>query len=63
MASTLPRPNFLLLSHIHPDHSGPGTLAQLRKETPTLAMPFPSGALARRLERAQFAARFPVPME
>jgi L-ascorbate metabolism protein UlaG (beta-lactamase superfamily) len=53
-ANTLPRPDFLLLSHIHPDHSGPGTLAQLRKETPTLALPFPSGALERRLARAGY---------
>lgn len=53
-SSSLPPPSFLLLSHIHPDHSGPGTLAQLRKETPTLAMPFPSGALKRRLARASF---------
>ena len=28
-ASTLPRPDFLLLSHIHPDHSGPETLERL----------------------------------
>jgi L-ascorbate metabolism protein UlaG (beta-lactamase superfamily) len=54
VASTLPPPDFLLLSHIHPDHSGPGTLAQLNKQTPTLAMPFPSGALKRRLEKAQY---------
>ena len=53
-ANTIPRPDFLLLSHIHPDHSGPGTLAQLRAETPTLAMPFPSGALRRRLTRAGY---------
>ncbi len=51
VASMLPRPDFLLLSHIHPDHSGPKTLAQFRHETPTLAMPFPSGALKRRLDR------------
>ena len=54
VSSTLPPPSFLLLSHIHPDHSGPRTLAQLNPDTPTLAMPFPSGALARRLKRAQF---------
>ena len=53
-ASTMPRPDFLLLSHIHPDHSGPGTLAQLPKGTSTWAMPFPSGALKRRLDRAGF---------
>jgi L-ascorbate metabolism protein UlaG (beta-lactamase superfamily) len=53
-ASTMPHPNFLLLSHIHPDHSGPRTLEQLAKDLPTYALPFPSGALKRRLERAQF---------
>lgn len=53
-ASTMPRPDLLLLSHIHPDHSGPETLAQLPKTTRTLAMPFPSGALKRRLARAGF---------
>ena len=63
-ASTLPPPSFLLLSHIHPDHSGPGSLLQLRKDTPTLAMPFPSGALARRLERAQYTdVRWQAPWE
>lgn len=63
-ASTLPKPDFLLLSHIHPDHSGPATLKQLRKETPTLAMPFPSGALKRRLERVGLSAvRWLAPWE
>jgi L-ascorbate metabolism protein UlaG (beta-lactamase superfamily) len=51
VANSIPKPDFLLLSHIHPDHSGPDTLKQFRAETPTLAMPFPSGALKRRLER------------
>lgn len=54
VASSLPRPDFLLLSHIHPDHSGPRTLAQLNRETPTFALPFRSGALRRRLTRAGF---------
>ena len=54
VASSLPPPNFLLLSHIHPDHSGPKTLAQLSNTTPTFAMPFPSGALKRRLARANY---------
>ncbi len=63
-ASSLPPPSFLLLSHIHPDHSGPGTLAQLRKTTPTLAMPFPSGALERRLKRAEYSdVRWQQPWE
>ncbi|MBS1149311.1 MAG: Rieske (2Fe-2S) protein, partial [Myxococcaceae bacterium] len=53
-ASTLQRPDFLLLSHIHPDHSGPGTLAQLPTDLPTFAMPFASGALKRRLDRAGY---------
>jgi L-ascorbate metabolism protein UlaG (beta-lactamase superfamily) len=53
-ATTMPRPDFLLLSHIHPDHSGPGTLAQMQKGTSTWALPFPSGALKRRLDRAGY---------
>lgn len=53
-ASTLPRPDFLALSHAHPDHSGPATLAQLGRDTPVLALPFPSGALRRRLDRLGF---------
>src|SRR5215212_12105632 len=53
-ASTMQRPDFLLLSHIHPDHSGPATLAQLPSGTPTFAMPFPSGALRRRLQKAGY---------
>lgn len=51
-ATTIPRPDFLALSHLHPDHAGPATLAQLRRETPVLA--FPSGAMARRLARLRF---------
>lgn len=47
--SSLPRPDFVCLSHIHPDHSGPKTLARLSADSTVLAMPFPSGALARRL--------------
>ena len=63
-ASSLPPPSFLLLSHAHPDHSGPGTLAQLRKTTPTLAMPFPSGTLERRLQRAEYGdVRWQQPWE
>jgi L-ascorbate metabolism protein UlaG (beta-lactamase superfamily) len=54
-SSTMPRPDFLLLSHIHPDHSGPATLEQLAKDIPTFALPFASGALKRRLERAGFS--------
>ena len=53
-ASTMPHPNYLLLSHIHPDHSGPRTLAQLAKDLPTFALPFPSGAMKRRLDRVGF---------
>ncbi len=53
-ASSLPRPDFLALSHLHPDHAGPATLAQLRRETPVLVFPFPSGAMRRRLERLGF---------
>ena len=54
-AASLPRPSALLLSHIHPDHSGPGTLAQLSSLTPTYALPFKSGALKRRLDRAKYS--------
>ena len=54
VANSLPPPNFLLLSHIHPDHSGPKTLAQMSNKTPTFAMPFPTGALKRRLARANY---------
>lgn len=53
-ASTMQRPDFLLLSHIHPDHSGPGTLEQFPKDLPIYAMPFASHALKRRLDRAGF---------
>ncbi len=53
-ASTVQKPDWLVLSHIHPDHSGPGTLAQFPKDQPTLAMPFASNALKRRLARAGF---------
>lgn len=51
-ASSIPRPDFVLLSHIHPDHSGPKTLARLSADSTVLAMPFPSGALKRRLEQS-----------
>ncbi|MFO0601296.1 MAG: MBL fold metallo-hydrolase [Myxococcaceae bacterium] len=63
-ASTLPRPDFLLLSHIHPDHSGAGTLAQLKHDTPTYCLPFKSGALKRRLDRLRFTdVEWPGPWE
>jgi L-ascorbate metabolism protein UlaG (beta-lactamase superfamily) len=48
------QPDFLVLSHAHPDHSGPGTLALLNPALPTLAPPFPEDPLPRRLERAGF---------
>lgn len=53
-ASTLPAPDVLVLSHTHADHSGPRTLAQLGKKTRTLAVPFTSGAMKRRLDAAGF---------
>lgn len=48
------QPDLMLLSHIHPDHSGPGTLALLDSATPTATLPFASGLLERRLERAGY---------
>jgi L-ascorbate metabolism protein UlaG (beta-lactamase superfamily) len=48
------RPDVLVLSHAHPDHSGPGTLALLDPSLPTLAPRFPEDPLPRRLERAGF---------
>lgn len=53
-ASTMPHPNFLLLTQSGPDHSGPGTLAKLAKDLRTFAVPFPSQTLKRRLESMQF---------
>jgi L-ascorbate metabolism protein UlaG (beta-lactamase superfamily) len=52
--ASLPGLDALVLSHIHPDHSGPDTLALLDPGTPSFAMPFASGALRRRLERAGY---------
>ncbi len=51
-SSTLPRPDFVILSHIHPDHSGPRTLERLSADSTVLAMPFASGALKRRLDKS-----------
>src|SRR4051812_35518679 len=51
-SSSLPRPDYVLLSHIHPDHSGPRTLERLSADSTVLAMPFPSGALKRRLDQS-----------
>lgn len=51
-SSSLPRPDFVCLSHIHPDHSGPKTLERLSADSRVLAMPFASGALKRRLEKS-----------
>ena len=55
-SSTLPHPDFLLLSHVHPDHSGPRTLENLPQNVPTFALRFPSGALERRLKRAGYTS-------
>ncbi len=51
-ASMFPRPDFLLLSHTHPDHAGLGTLRQLPKDTRVLAIDFASGGMRRRLAKA-----------
>lgn len=51
-SSSMPRPDFVLLSHIHPDHSGPKTLERLSRDSTVFAMPFPSGALKRRLDQS-----------
>lgn len=55
-ASTLPRPDFVVLSHAHADHSGPETLAQLQRGVPVYAVPFATKTLARRLARAGLSA-------
>jgi L-ascorbate metabolism protein UlaG (beta-lactamase superfamily) len=51
-SSSMPRPDFVLLSHTHPDHAGPRTLERLSADSAVLAMPFPSGAMKRRLEKS-----------
>lgn len=51
-SSTMPKPDFVCLSHTHADHSGLGTLQQLRKDQLVLAVDFPSGAMKRRLASA-----------
>jgi L-ascorbate metabolism protein UlaG (beta-lactamase superfamily) len=51
-ATTMPKPDFVCLSHTHADHSGIGTLAQLRKDQLVLAVDFPSSSMKRRLANA-----------
>ncbi|MBK7860125.1 MAG: MBL fold metallo-hydrolase [Archangiaceae bacterium] len=51
-SSSVPRPDFVLLSHTHPDHSGPQTLERLSADSTLVAMPFPSGAMQRRLAKS-----------
>ena len=51
-ASMLPRPDFVGLSHTHPDHAGLGTLRQLAKSSRVLAIDFASGGMRRRLAKA-----------
>jgi len=51
-SSMFPPPDFLLLSHTHPDHSGLETLQQLQKTVRVLAPNTPSGAMKRRLASA-----------
>jgi L-ascorbate metabolism protein UlaG (beta-lactamase superfamily) len=50
--STMPKPDFVCLSHTHDDHAGVETLRQLRSDQRVLAVDFPSGAMRRRLAAA-----------
>ncbi len=50
-ANSIPRPDFLLLTSARPDHAGAQTLAQFKKDTPTLAT---CAALKPHLETAAF---------
>ncbi len=54
-ASTVQRPDFLLLSDARLDHSAPETLDQLPKDLPTFALRVPSSALQSRLDLAGFS--------
>jgi UDP-MurNAc hydroxylase len=54
-AASLPGIDVLVLSHIHPDHSGPGTLAQIDPATPTLGLDFGTDRLPRRLRNAGYS--------
>ncbi|MCU0701709.1 MAG: MBL fold metallo-hydrolase, partial [Myxococcaceae bacterium] len=53
--STMPKPDFVCLSHTHDDHAGLETLKQLRSDQRVLAVDFPSGAMRRRLTAAGLA--------
>ncbi|MDX2012961.1 MAG: MBL fold metallo-hydrolase [Myxococcaceae bacterium] len=53
--STMPKPDFVCLSHTHDDHAGLETLKQLRSDQRVLAVDFPSGAMRRRLAAAGLA--------
>jgi UDP-MurNAc hydroxylase len=50
--STMPKPDFVCLSHTHDDHAGLETLRQLRGDQRVLTVDFPSGAMRRRLAAA-----------
>jgi UDP-MurNAc hydroxylase len=50
--STMPKPDFVCLSHTHDDHAGLETLKQLRSDQRVLAVDFPSGGMRRRLAAA-----------
>lgn len=52
-SSTMPKPDFVCLSHTHADHASVETLSQLRDDQLILAVDFPSGAMRRRLSKAQ----------
>ncbi len=51
-ASTLPRPDFVMLSHTHPDHSGPQTLEQLSRDSHLVVPDFPT--MRKRVARTHF---------
>ena len=53
-ATAIPRPDYVLLSHAHVDHSGPNTLKQLSKDVTFLVPAFETKTLERRLQKLGF---------